>query len=370
MSKKKSQKQRERYLTLKERRLALNAFQKYDLDGSGNIDAKEMATILADLGISQDDDLIQSVLENADIDNDGSVDFEEFLQFYKVCLAEADYRSGTNMMKLWDQLPEKNPPLTRTTRLTALPGTEAFSSIMETDVDYILQPRLLRWSRNQISESALLMRDLEKGLSFISEDFSHLPVINCPVISTNAYCNGSWQETPPQILQCGLEEDDLSDSDTDSEDEHGLPMAKNDVLLTPALCRTFFDEVTVESLDDEFAFNANIRSAGSVYGQNGVPEEVRASQNVQLSEQIEEMEKQWAENDAGECISNNRKIVMDRHTRSLESTIPEDKYLVALGDELVEERQKNIKWLPEKCRDLTAGVYDPRLRINLSETQG
>lgn len=61
----------------------------------------------------------------------------------------------------------------------------------------------------------------------------------------------TWAGVKPEnfLLSGPQSDDDLSDSDTDSEDECGLPLRpKHDILLTPAVARHFFENVEFDTL--------------------------------------------------------------------------------------------------------------------------
>ena len=64
--------------TMNTRQFAQLRFQAIDLDQSGQIDAAELFPYLLDLGYSHDD--AQTILQQADTDNSGTIDFEEFIQ--------------------------------------------------------------------------------------------------------------------------------------------------------------------------------------------------------------------------------------------------------------------------------------------------
>jgi len=62
------------------RRVALNLFKKYDEDNSGSIERSELRHMLLMLNFPSN--LIDSEFERADIDNSGSLDFDEFFSYY------------------------------------------------------------------------------------------------------------------------------------------------------------------------------------------------------------------------------------------------------------------------------------------------
>ena len=57
------------------------AFDKKDIDSSGYLDKSEIASALASSGVIASNDLLTSVMEEIDTNNDGKIDFEEFVEF-------------------------------------------------------------------------------------------------------------------------------------------------------------------------------------------------------------------------------------------------------------------------------------------------
>ncbi|KAK5078157.1 Mitochondrial group I intron splicing factor ccm1 [Lithohypha guttulata] len=56
------------------------AFRVFDKDGSGTISAKELRAVMKSLGEDLTDDEIDEMIKEADKDNSGSIDYEEFAQ--------------------------------------------------------------------------------------------------------------------------------------------------------------------------------------------------------------------------------------------------------------------------------------------------
>ena len=69
-----------------ENRLFLKeAFAKFDADGNGTIDAKELRTMLrGEMCIPMSESDINKMLKAMDIDGDGVVQFEELLRWYSL----------------------------------------------------------------------------------------------------------------------------------------------------------------------------------------------------------------------------------------------------------------------------------------------
>ena len=55
-------------------------FRRYDVDGSGTIDAAELQLVLEEVGQTVSDAEIEVIMKKIDSDNSGEIDFEEFLQ--------------------------------------------------------------------------------------------------------------------------------------------------------------------------------------------------------------------------------------------------------------------------------------------------
>lgn len=55
------------------------AFLVFDKDGDGTISAKELETILKSLGTNPTEQELQDMIKEVDVDNNGTVDFSEFL---------------------------------------------------------------------------------------------------------------------------------------------------------------------------------------------------------------------------------------------------------------------------------------------------
>lgn len=66
------------------------AFNLFDKDGGGTIEADEVAKILG-ANAAADDSVWQAVIKEVDINNDGQIDFEEFRA---MLLKLADRKSG------------------------------------------------------------------------------------------------------------------------------------------------------------------------------------------------------------------------------------------------------------------------------------
>ena len=62
------------------------AFEVFDRDQSGAISKSELRQVMLALGEKLTDDEISMMLKEADVDGDGQIDFEEFVQTFSVQL--------------------------------------------------------------------------------------------------------------------------------------------------------------------------------------------------------------------------------------------------------------------------------------------
>ena len=54
------------------------AFNLFDLDGGGDIDSKELGTVMRSLGQNPSDEELREMISEVDDDGSGSIEFEEF----------------------------------------------------------------------------------------------------------------------------------------------------------------------------------------------------------------------------------------------------------------------------------------------------
>eukprot|EP00250_Pteridium_aquilinum_P023222 c2643_g1_i1 orf=102-593(+) len=66
------------------------AFELFDTDGSGTIDATELQVAMRALGFEADNEEIEMMIADIDKDGSGSIDFEEFLQMMTDKMGEKD----------------------------------------------------------------------------------------------------------------------------------------------------------------------------------------------------------------------------------------------------------------------------------------
>merc|ERR1711916_397332 len=68
------------------------AFDLFDTDGSGTIDAKELKVAMRALGFEPKKEEIQKMISDIDKDGNGDIDFEEFLGMMTAKMGERDSR--------------------------------------------------------------------------------------------------------------------------------------------------------------------------------------------------------------------------------------------------------------------------------------
>lgn len=66
------------------------AFNLFDLDGNGTIDAKELKAAMENLGFENKNRTIYDMISDVDKNGTGDIDFEEFLDLMTVKLGESD----------------------------------------------------------------------------------------------------------------------------------------------------------------------------------------------------------------------------------------------------------------------------------------
>ncbi|PHJ22145.1 centrin [Cystoisospora suis] len=79
-------------LTEEQRQEIKEAFDLFDTDGSGCIDAKELKVAMRALGFEPKKEEIRKMIADVDKDGTGSVDFQEFLSLMTVKMQERDPR--------------------------------------------------------------------------------------------------------------------------------------------------------------------------------------------------------------------------------------------------------------------------------------
>ena len=84
--------QKRRELTEEQRQEIKEAFDLFDTDGSGTIDAKELKVAMRALGFEPKKEEIKKMISEVDKDHSGVIDFPEFLDLMTAKMAERDPR--------------------------------------------------------------------------------------------------------------------------------------------------------------------------------------------------------------------------------------------------------------------------------------
>eukprot|EP00976_Prorocentrum_cordatum_P051003 1029902-Prorocentrum_minimum.AAC.7 len=79
-------------LTEEQKQEIREAFDLFDTDGSGTIDAKELKVAMRALGFEPKKEEIKKMIADIDKDGSGTIDFEEFLQMMTAKMGERDSR--------------------------------------------------------------------------------------------------------------------------------------------------------------------------------------------------------------------------------------------------------------------------------------
>ncbi|KAA6424743.1 MAG: centrin [Trebouxia sp. A1-2] len=77
-------------LTEEQKQEIREAFDLFDTDGSGTIDAKELKVAMRALGFEPKKEEIKKMIADIDKDGSGTIDFEEFLQMMTAKMGERD----------------------------------------------------------------------------------------------------------------------------------------------------------------------------------------------------------------------------------------------------------------------------------------
>ncbi|KAK3019126.1 hypothetical protein RJ639_004118 [Escallonia herrerae] len=84
-------------LTQQKRQEIKEAFELFDTDGSGTIDAKELNVAMRALGFEMTEEQINQMIADVDKDGSGSIDFDEFVHMMTAKIGERD--SKEELMK-------------------------------------------------------------------------------------------------------------------------------------------------------------------------------------------------------------------------------------------------------------------------------
>ncbi|KAI3667275.1 hypothetical protein L6452_42325 [Arctium lappa] len=77
-------------LTQQKRQEIKEAFELFDTDGSGTIDAKELNVAMRALGFEMTDEQINQMIADVDKDGSGAIDFDEFVHMMTAKIGERD----------------------------------------------------------------------------------------------------------------------------------------------------------------------------------------------------------------------------------------------------------------------------------------
>ncbi|XP_008782222.2 caltractin [Phoenix dactylifera] len=79
-------------LSQQKRQEIREAFELFDTDGSGTIDAKELTVAMRALGFEMIDEQVSQMIADVDKDGSGSIDFDEFVYMMTSKIGERDFR--------------------------------------------------------------------------------------------------------------------------------------------------------------------------------------------------------------------------------------------------------------------------------------
>ncbi|KAH7520169.1 caltractin [Ziziphus jujuba] len=77
-------------LTQQKKQEIKEAFELFDTDGSGTIDAKELNVAMRALGFEMTDEQIKQMIADVDKDGSGAIDFDEFVHMMTAKIGERD----------------------------------------------------------------------------------------------------------------------------------------------------------------------------------------------------------------------------------------------------------------------------------------
>ncbi|CAD6212479.1 unnamed protein product [Miscanthus lutarioriparius] len=85
---------RRKRLTAQKRKEIKEAFDLFDIDGSGTIDAKELNVAMRALGFEMTPEQISQMIAEVDKDGSGTIDFDEFVDMMTDKMGERDARDA------------------------------------------------------------------------------------------------------------------------------------------------------------------------------------------------------------------------------------------------------------------------------------
>lgn len=91
-------------LTQQKKQEIKEAFELFDTDGSGTIDAKELNVAMRALGFEMTDEQIDQMIRDVDKDGSGAIDFDEFVHMMTAKIGERDSKEElTKAFRIIDQ---------------------------------------------------------------------------------------------------------------------------------------------------------------------------------------------------------------------------------------------------------------------------
>ena len=92
-------------LTDEQKQEIREAFDLFDTDGSGTIDAKELRVAMRALGFEPKKEEIKKMIADIDKDDSGTIDFNEFLEMMTAKMSEKDSREEIRKVKKYLFIP-------------------------------------------------------------------------------------------------------------------------------------------------------------------------------------------------------------------------------------------------------------------------
>jgi len=117
------------------------AFDEFDKDGSGSISTKELLGVMRSMGQNPTEDEVLELVMEVDLNGDGTIDFQEFLQMMKKKSSEEDQMEDLReAFRMFDRNKDGYIDLTELRKVTSLMGATLSSSeiqefMLEADKD-------------------------------------------------------------------------------------------------------------------------------------------------------------------------------------------------------------------------------------------
>ncbi|KAG1330716.1 Caltractin [Cocos nucifera] len=101
-----SRRENSRGLSHRKRQEIKEAFELFDTDRSGSIDAKELTVAMRALGFEMTEKQVNQMIANVDKDGSGAIDFDEFVSMITAKIGERDFQEG--LMKAFRIIDQDN----------------------------------------------------------------------------------------------------------------------------------------------------------------------------------------------------------------------------------------------------------------------